>query len=336
MHTNVYTISNVNLKNSGYLKLCATTLKNGGIGAFPTETVYGLGANIFNAQAIEKIFIAKKRPMDNPLIAHISNVEMLHSIVTSVNKKSQLLIESFWPGPLTIIFNKKDEVPNIASGNLKTIGVRLPNNDIARELISLCDFPIVAPSANLSGKPSPTRFSHVEFDLKGSIDFIIDGEKSIFGLESTIIDCSNPTIAPVLLRPGSITVSMIQKVIGHIEISTHLLNRSDVPVSPGMKYKHYSPKATVIVVVDFKKLITLAYKHLNNGEKIGILTSHNKDYINSNFIILNINGGKNLYHSFRKFDFLKVNTIFVEGIKETNDNLAILNRLKKAASLYIT
>ncbi len=334
MHTLVVKVTGDTLSFNNDLLKCASIIKNGGIGAFPTETVYGLGANALNESAVNKIFIAKGRPSDNPLIVHISNLNMLHDCVTHVDQNAKALIDAFWPGPLTIVFNKHYSIPNITSGGLSTIGIRFPSNNTALELIALCDCPIAAPSANISGKPSPTRLSHVEFDLMNKVDFIIGGEKSLYGLESTIIDCSKTV--PTLLRPGSITVSMIEKVIEHIDIDPSLINLTcSKPLAPGMKYKHYSPVAKVILFTSSTSLLKEANNYIKRNVSIAIITENSLQYSSLNVLVLNINNGKNLYHNFRKCDFLKLNVILVEQPTNSPDNLAIINRLSKSADSII-
>ncbi len=332
----------VKIENDYYnddLKKCANILLKDGIGAFPTETVYGLGGNGLSPTAVKKIYEAKGRPSDNPLILHISDLNMLNTITTNLNENSKKLIDAFWPGPLTLIFEKTDIVPNETSGGLKTIAVRFPKNEIAQTLIKLTGKPIAAPSANISGKPSPTRFSHVEYDLFNKVDFIIDGGNCSFGLESTIIDCTSNT--PIILRPGSITKEMIESVIGNVMLDKSLLKSeySEKAIAPGMKYKHYAPNADVVLVksLDVPKTINeLALALKNENKKIGILCdiSNVKNYDNQKYVV-QVLDDNNLYHSLRKFDFLNVDIVYAEFLQENDANLALMNRLKKSANYNI-
>jgi len=309
------------------IKEAAEIIKSGRLVAFPTETVYGLGANALDETAARKIFEAKGRPSDNPLIVHVSDAKMLSDIVQKAPETAYKLIEKFWPGPLTIIFKKKPIIPDFVSGGLDTLGVRMPDNDLAIRLIKEAETPIAAPSANISGKPSPTSARHVMADLNGKIDMILDGGKTTVGLESTIIDLSAEHAT--LLRPGAITAEMIEEAIGSILISTELLKSDDIPKAPGMKYKHYAPKAKLSIVkssdvskvIDFiicqKSAVIAPKAHLNQYETAGL-----KSY--------ELNA-ENLFDILRKIDDDKIEEAYVHYIEETGIGLAIMNRLKKAA-----
>ncbi len=286
MDTILITVDN-KAPNKEIIEQAATILKNGGLVAFPTETVYGLGANGLDAAACKKIYEAKGRPSDNPLILHIAQKQALYEIVKCVPEKAEKLIDAFWPGPLTMIFEKKDCVPNEITGGHSTVAVRFPSHVVAQEIIKASALPIAAPSANSSGKPSPTKASHVIFDLEHKIDMIVDGGSAEVGLESTIVDVSGKI--PMLLRPGAVTKEMIEEVIGQIEIDPTILSKpsSDVaPKAPGMKYTHYSPKADVILVQGDdiskvkQKIKELVKKDLQLGKKVGILATEQtkKDY----------------------------------------------------------
>ena len=221
------------------IQTAAKILQEGGLVAFPTETVYGLGGNGLDSAACEKIYLAKGRPSDNPLILHISEIEELDRIVAEVSPQAKALMDAFWPGPLTMIFKKKDIVPAKATGGLDTVAVRFPNHPVARAIIRAAGLPIAAPSANSSGKPSPTRASHVEYDLNGKIDMIVDGGAAEWGLESTIVDVSDEI--PMILRPGAVTKEMIEEVVGQVEIDPAILHKPTAdfkPKAPGMKYTH--------------------------------------------------------------------------------------------------
>jgi L-threonylcarbamoyladenylate synthase len=226
--------------NKNQLQEAARILSQGGLVVFPTETVYGLGANGLDEQAVMNIFIAKGRPSDNPLILHIHDAAQLDEIVQHVPDSAKILIKTYWPGPLTLVFQKQSHIPRNVTAGLSTVAVRMPNSDIALELLRMVDLPLAAPSANRSGRPSSTKVEHVFEDLDGHVDAIIDGGSSVIGIESTVLDVT--TDPPTLLRPGTITKQQIETVLG-CPISTS--QESHQPKSPGMKYKHYQPKATV-------------------------------------------------------------------------------------------
>lgn len=318
--------------------------KDGEVIAFPTETVYGLGANIYNDEAIEKIYIAKNRPADNPLIAHIGYMEQLSKLVEKVPLKAKKLIEAFWPGPLTIIFKKNKEISMVATAGLDTIGVRMPDHPVIESILVKGDLVLVAPSANISGSPSPTTMKHVADDLDGLVYGIIDGGNCDEGIESTIIDISGDI--PVILRPGTITKEDLEEEIGHVEIDESLLGISiKVAKAPGMKYKHYAPKAKVYILenngntdlinkkiismkLDFKKCAIIYFeenfKHYNN------IDIANKISLGS---LLDLRTGiRNLFRILRDCDILGVEHIFIEDFKEEGLGFSYMNRLKKAAN----
>lgn len=332
-----------------WIKQAADILKSGGLVAFPTETVYGLGANGLDAYACKKIYEAKGRPSDNPLILHIAEKKDLYTIVKEVPQKAEKLINAFWPGPLTMIFQKKDCVPHEITGGFSTVAVRFPSHAVAQAIIKASGLPIAAPSANSSGKPSPTKASHVIFDLDSKIDMIIDGGNAEVGLESTIIDVSEEV--PTLLRPGAITKEMIENVIGRIEIDPTILTKPSqnlVPKAPGMKYTHYSPKADVILVqgddlsIVQQNINQFAKRELQLSKKVGILaTDQTKQYYDCG-IVLSLGNrenleeiGSNLFKHLRKFDFLGVDVVYSETVPEKGEGLAIMNRLQKAAGYKI-
>ena len=247
MNTKVVKINNVS-EEKEYIREASEIIKCGGTVVFPTETVYGLGANALNEDAVKKIFIAKGRPQDNPLIVHVADKD-ISSYVKEVPEVAQKLINEFWPGPLTVILEKKDIIPDVTSANLGSIGIRMPNNEVALELIKEAKVPIAAPSANISGRPSPTDVKRCVEDLDGRVDYILGGEISDVGVESTIVDCTvNP---PLVLRPGGITLEMLKSICNEIELDMGLLeknNKNLCPKAPGMKYKHYAPKAKVKII----------------------------------------------------------------------------------------
>ncbi|HAA64145.1 MAG TPA: threonylcarbamoyl-AMP synthase, partial [Thermoanaerobacter sp.] len=269
-------------KNNPEIELidfAAKVIKEGGLVAFPTETVYGIGANSFNEEAIKKIFIAKGRPQDNPLIVHIAELEQIYDLVKEVPQKAKTLMKKFWPGPLTLIFKKSQKVPYVNTAGMDTVAIRMPSNTIAHLLIKRAEVPISAPSANVSGKPSPTDASHVIEDLYGKVDVIIDGGKCDVGVESTVLDLTEKV--PVILRPGAVTLEMLREVIGNVEVDPSLLKKPQEdlkPKSPGMKYKHYSPNAEVYIVTGdlekvVKKIQELTEEQLKYGKKVGIMAT---------------------------------------------------------------
>ena len=330
------------------IQTAAKILQEGGLVAFPTETVYGLGGNGLDSAACEKIYIAKGRPSDNPLILHISEFEELNPIVREISPAAQKLMDAFWPGPLTMVFPKADIVPEKATGGLDTVAVRFPSHPVARAIIRAAGLPIAAPSANSSGKPSPTRASHVEFDLNGKIDMIVDGGAAEWGLESTIVDVSGEV--PMILRPGAVTKEMMEKVVGTVEIDPAILTKpaADLkPKAPGMKYTHYSPKAEVVLVKGETKAVVdeinrLAAEDMAQGLKTGVMaTEETKDLYQAD-IVLSLGSrdrpeeiGANLFKYLRKFDFLGAERVYSEVFSEEGEGMAIMNRLNKAAGYCV-
>jgi len=323
-------------------KIAGEIIRSGGLVAFPTETVYGIGANALDEEALLKIYKAKGRPSDNPLIMHISNVDCLPKYVNEISDKALSLIEAFWPGPLTLVFNKSDLVPSIVTGGLNTVAIRMPKHPIAKNIIEQAGLPVAAPSANLSGKPSPTRGQHVIDDLSGRVDMIIDGGKAHLGLESTVLDVSGDI--PCILRPGSITHSMIEEVVGTVHYDAHLSDESSVPKAPGMKYKHYAPKGTLKIVSGEEEVKVINYinsegqKLIEQGRKVGVITpEHAKGEFNLSVVesIGHIDNpteiGSNLFKILRKMDDANVDDIFSFEFKGEEVTVAIMNRLIKAA-----
>lgn len=320
-------------------------LKSGGLVAFPTETVYGLGANGLDEEAARKIYTAKGRPSDNPLILHIADMKSLEDIAINIPEAAKKLAKEFWPGPLTMILQKGDKVPLGTTGGLNTVAVRMPVHKIALELIRKSGLYIAAPSANTSGKPSPTKASHVYDDLSGKIDMIIDGGKVGIGLESTIVDLT--TEIPTILRPGYITKSMLEEVVGEVEVDKAVLsknkNKNLVPKAPGMKYKHYAPKGDLTI---FAGPVDLVIDEINkrakslveSDQKVGIIaTDETKDAYHYGTVKTigtrsddeTIASG--LYEVLRDFDDLEVQYIFSESFLDDDLGQAIMNRLLKAA-----
>lgn len=326
----------------------AKILQSGGLVAFPTETVYGLGGNGLDEAACEKIYIAKGRPSDNPLILHISHMDELRPIVREMTPVAQALIKAFWPGPLTMIFKKSDLVPLRTTGGLDTVAVRFPSHPVALAIIRATGVPIAAPSANSSGKPSPTRASHVAYDLDGKIDMIVDGGATEWGLESTIVDVSGEI--PIMLRPGAVTREMMEEVVGRVDIDPAIFSKPSAgvrPKAPGMKYTHYSPKATVCLVKG-SALAVAAYVNAQaaqgraDGLRVGVMATDETAGLYHADVILSLGSGKkleeigaSLFKSLRKFDFLEVDKIFAEVFPEEGEGLAIMNRLQKAAGYHL-
>ncbi|MEG6567101.1 L-threonylcarbamoyladenylate synthase [Thermoanaerobacterium saccharolyticum] len=322
----------------------ANVLINGGLVAFPTETVYGIGANSLNPDAVAKIFIAKGRPQDNPLILHIAEFQDLFKYVKNVSNDSLKLARQFWPGPLTMIFEKSDIVPPINTAGMNTVAIRMPSNKIAHTLIKRAGVPVSAPSANLSGKPSPTDASHVISDLYGRVDIIIDGGSCDVGVESTVVDMTGEI--PTILRPGGITKEMIMDVVGSVYVDPVVYKKPSLdvkPKSPGMKYKHYSPDAEVYIVKGnigdvIKKIQELTEFQLNNGKKVGIMATEQtcEKYRNGEVLVVGNREkpetiAKNLFRCLREFDKIGVDVVYAEGFDYDEIGLAIMNRLEKAA-----
>lgn len=336
-------------KNIDILNKAAEIIKSGGLVAFPTETVYGLGGDGLNPSASKKIYKAKGRPSDNPLILHISDISELDELVCHINENARKLMDAFWPGPLTLIFKKKAVVPFETTGGLDTVAVRYPENKVANLFIKFCGTPVAAPSANTSGRPSPTRASHVEFDLNGKIDMIIDGGHCEFGLESTIVDVSGDG-TPCLLRPGSVTLEMLREVLGNINVDKAVLTKLEVgeaPRAPGMKYTHYSPSADVVIVrgddeTVVKRINKLVKQANSQGFKTGVIaTEENKNkYVDTDVLVVGTKAdpatiAANLFKMLRKCDYHNIEKVYAEGLKEDELGLAIMNRLKKAAGYSI-
>ncbi len=327
-------------ENLVHIKEAALWIKKGDVIAFPTETVYGLGANALNEEAVKKIFMAKGRPSDNPLIVHIAEEAQLDALVSLVPTKAQRLIDAFWPGPLTLIFKKKAAVAPIVTANLETVAVRMPVHPVARRLLKETALPVAAPSANLSGKPSPTQASHVLHDLDGRIAGILDGGATGVGLESTVIDCTKEP--PVLYRPGGVTKEEIEAIIGPIRVDAVLQSPEETPASPGMKYTHYAPAGTLYLVSDRTKINDLVSAAIKDGKRVGVLTT--EEHEDSYDAHVTVACGRRsdlasvaneLYHSLRTFDEEGIEVIYAETFSLEGLGIAIMNRLEKAARAVI-
>lgn len=330
------------------LRQAAWILRQGGLVAFPTETVYGLGANALDEEAARKIYAAKGRPSDNPLIAHISSIEELKPLVTEIPEAGRKLSEAFWPGPLTMVFPKSSQVPRGTTGGLDTVAVRMPGTETARRLIAMAGVPVAAPSANLSGRPSPTTAQHVWQDMNGRIDIILDEGPVGIGLESTIVDVSGGK--PVLLRPGAITRKMLESVVGDVDIDPAILGKPAEnirPKAPGMKYRHYAPKANLILVEGDESLVVekineLVRAETEKGRRVGIICTEETRKSYTQGILLSVGNrnrqdtiAHNLFAVLRQFDDLQVDCIYSESFSRDDLGYAIMNRLTKASGYQI-
>ena len=396
METKVAIVNDLE-KDLIYIKEAAEVIKSGGIVAFPTETVYGLGANALDENGVQKIFIAKGRPQDNPLIVHVASKE-ISDLVAEVPKVAKKIMDKFWPGPITIIMKKKNIIPNVTSANLDTIGIRMPSNNIALKLIELANTPIAAPSANISGRPSPTDIERcvedlrgrvtigirmpsnnialklIELantpiaapsanisgrpsptdiercveDLRGRVDYIIGGEKSEVGVESTIVDCT--VTPPMVLRPGGITLEMLREIDPNIEIDKAIMQKPSQdfkPKAPGMKYRHYAPNAKVKIIKGnrkktVEKINELVHNYIDEGKKVGILSSkENSSHYELGEVLVvgskeNLSEvAQNLFEALRSLDDKNVDIILAEAYDEEGVGLAIMNRLQKSAGFDI-
>ncbi len=307
----------------------AEFIKKGGIVAFPTETVYGLGANVFDEKAVAKIFEAKMRPNDNPLIAHVGNLAQIKLLASEINETAQKFIKEFFPSPLTLVLPKTKEVPLIATANLQTIGVRMPNHKLAQDFLKACETPVVAPSANLSGKPSPTTWQAVYEDLNSRIDCILQGEQTIVGLESTVVDCTSET--PLVLRTGAITLEQLQKIIPETEL--YQVKANEAVKSPGLKHKHYAPKAKIVLVSNYdlySKHYDIRIEGFDKSAFIGLNDSPNQ--FNLKKICSSVEEyAHEVFDFFRECDRQKFDIIYCEIVKEKGIGLALMDRLRRAS-----
>ena len=322
----------------------AKILKEGGLVAFPTETVYGLGANAMDDEAVSKVYAAKGRPSDNPMIVHVAKPQDLTLLTDNITDDMKKLAENFWPGPLTMVVQAKPQVSRITTGGLDTVAVRMPDNETTLKLIETAGMPLAGPSANLSGHPSPTSSNHVYDDLQGRIDAVIQGEICKVGIESTVVDMTSP--APVILRPGIVTAEDLEKVLGKkVELDPAVLQKPKIsnngklleteddykPKAPGMKYKHYAPKAEMMIFVGEPEKVRLAIAaekmaRVEFGQKVGVL-------------IFDSDKPKEAAHDFfaqlRAFDKSGVDVILAAALKEDGVGLAVMNRMFKSAGYNI-
>lgn len=335
----------VNKPDKDLIAVFASMLASGKTVIFPTETVYGLGANALDEEAAAKIYQAKGRPSDNPLLVHIADKEDVYGLVENIDDRAKLLMDKFWPGPLTIVFKKKDIIPDRTSGGLDTVAIRMPSDQVARNLIRQAGVPIAAPSANISGRPSPTKPEHIIRDMDGRVDGILVGGSCNYGVESTIVDLSGDVA--MVLRPGSITLEMLGEVLGQVNLDPSLKNKDDNirAKAPGMKYKHYSPQAQVYIVragdqEDFARRVDeLCLDNAKKGLKTGVLTrsSDQHPYQAQVFDLGESDAevAKNLFDSLISLDRESIDIAYVPYFEEKGLGVAIMNRLKKAAAYRI-
>lgn len=328
------------------IRQAAAILRDGGLVAFPTETVYGLGADALNPEAVGKVYAAKGRPSDNPMIVHISRKEDMKKLTDGITPDVERLMEAFWPGPLTMVVPAKEIIPKVTTGGLSTVGVRMPEDPVARALIAEAGVPVAAPSANLSGKPSPTRYSHVADDLDGRIDAIIAGNDCRAGIESTVVDMSGEI--PTVLRPGVITRRMLSEALGkEVSIDPTLLEKPDIfnnggegllqtnadfhPKAPGMKYKHYAPKAEMIIFSGEREKVKLAMaeekmKRAEQGQKVEVIVYDDADTETA---------AHDFFARLRACDKKNVDVILAAALKEDGIGFAVMNRMFKSAGYNI-
>lgn len=346
MDTIVYRIANT-IEDDKAIQTAGKIIKQGGLVAFPTETVYGLGGDALNPDSSRKIYAAKGRPSDNPLIIHICKLEDIDKVISVFPDQAKKLAQEFWPGPLTMVLPKSDMVPKETTGGLDTVAVRMPVDPIALSFIEAAGGYVAAPSANVSGRPSPTSSRYVEEDMYGRIEMIIDGGDVEIGLESTIVDLTGKV--PMLLRPGRITLEMLKEILGEVEVDKTILagNAAGRPKAPGMKYKHYAPKGELTIIAGesqavVKKINELAVRGMQQGEKIGIIgTEENISFYQGHSIKSvgkrddEVSIAKHLYRILREFDDEGITLIYSESFSAGGMGQAIMNRLLKAAGHQI-
>lgn len=322
-----------NAQSSACLEHAAAVLRSGGLVAFPTETVYGLGADGLSEEAASRIFEAKGRPQDNPLILHISDILQLEPLVQNVPPVAAKLMDVFWPGPLTLIFQASEIVPKAVTAGLSTVAVRFPSHPVARALIAAADLPVAAPSANRSGRPSPTDAHAVWADMAGRIECLVDGGETEIGLESTVLDVTGEI--PRILRPGALTAEDFEVVIGPVAADEALTDAQATPRSPGQKYRHYAPRAPVVVCKDETALRAEATKRRARGECISVLVfgeaaGPDEFSLGSRTDLSQM--AHRLFRLLREADTPRTQAILVSAVPETGWGIAIMNRLHKAAA----
>jgi L-threonylcarbamoyladenylate synthase len=341
----------VNSQNpeTGKIRVAADFIRRGGLVAFPTETVYGLGADALNAEAVRALFKAKKRPLDNPPIVHVGDVNDVRGLAMAIPTAAKMLMEAFWPGPLTLIFKRSVSVPSVTVAGLDTIAVRMPRHNVALALIRESGCPISAPSANLAGKPSPTTAMHVMEDLNGRIDVVLDAGPTVIGVESTVLDLT--VDPPQVLRPGGTSYESLKKALDKVELNPAVTAEEPIAIekarSPGLKHKHYAPDADVFVVdgklsavVD--KINELAAFYMRRGSRVGILCTdetverYRADVVKTLGSRNDLSGvARNLFGLLREFDLDGVDVVVAESVPAENMGLAVMNRLRKASGYKI-
>ncbi|WP_411334135.1 L-threonylcarbamoyladenylate synthase [Metabacillus indicus] len=339
MKTNVWIVDNLEDLSSSYPQIAqaAAQLRENEVVAFPTETVYGLGANAKSDEAVGKIYEAKGRPSDNPLIVHIASIKQLHEVAAHVPVYVDKLIEALWPGPITFVLPKKAGLSDRVTAGLDTVAVRMPDHPLALALIKEANLPVAAPSANLSGKPSPTRASHVFDDLNGRIAGIVDGGSTGVGVESTVLDCTQQI--PVILRPGGVTKEQLQALIGEVTVDRALTDETQAPKSPGMKYTHYAPAAPMTIVDGTPSFLQgLISEAKSEGKKVGVLSAKETAGNYEADVVFSCGSradmhtvASELYDVLRAFNETDVDCIFSESFSSAGVGQAVMNRLMKAA-----
>lgn len=315
----------------------AKLLKNGEVVGIPTETVYGLAANALDEEAVKKIYIAKGRPSDNPLIVHISDLSELSPLVKEIPEKVKVMADAFWPGPLTMIMEKSDIIPSVTSGGLNTVAIRMPESEYARAIIKEAGVPLAAPSANLSGSPSPTNAKYVFDDMNGRIPLIIDGGASKIGVESTVITFA--TEIPTVLRPGGVTVEQIRDTIGEVELANavlHDLKEGETAASPGMKYKHYAPKANITIL---KGSLEKFIEYTNGKDFFALVFEGEEKHFENAVTYGKENDGlseaNRLFDALRELDEMGATTVFARCPEISGVGLAVYNRLIRSAGFNV-
>nr|WP_328703160.1 L-threonylcarbamoyladenylate synthase [Alkalihalobacterium elongatum] len=326
-----------NLNKLNEIKEAALWIKEGEVVAFPTETVYGLGGNALIDEAIEKIFRAKGRPSDNPLIVHVASKDQVRMLVSEIPDRAEKLMDAFWPGPLTIVLPSNHSVSPRVTANLHTIAIRIPDHPVALALLEEANVPVAAPSANVSGKPSPTTAQHVKHDLNGRIKGIVDGGQTGVGVESTVVDCTEAV--PVILRPGGITKNQLEHVVGPVKVDPALEQEGSTPRSPGVKYTHYAPNAEMYLVEQYtQRMQQVVDEFRNAGKRVGVLTTHEGASNYEADLVIPCGFRKDLetvathlYGTLRQFDEHEIDLILAETFPKEGVGVAIMNRLEKAA-----
>jgi L-threonylcarbamoyladenylate synthase len=333
----------------GNIRVAADFIKRGGLVAFPTETVYGLGADALNPEAVSALFEAKRRPLDNPPIVHVGDARAVFGLVKEIKPDAETLMRRFWPGPLTLIFERSSVVPDVTVAGLDTIAIRMPNHNVALALIRESCCPVAAPSANLAGRPSPTCAEHVLSDLDGRIDAVLDAGPTRIGVESTVLDLT--VDPPQVLRPGGTPYEVLRGFLGHVELSPFVAADRALPVekarSPGVKHKHYAPYADLIVVEGdlpavVSKIRELTNSYTRNNKRVGVLATDETVHDYSADVVKSLGSrsdlatvARNLFRLLREFDSERVDVIVAEGLPSEGLGLAVMNRLRKASGYNI-